>query len=46
MNLMGISQGFPDQEACIQYREEKCWGQHPCSPHCASQQVGRMQEGK
>ena len=45
MNLMGITQGFPDQEACVQYREEKRRGQHPCSPHCASQRVGRMQEG-
>ena len=46
MNLMPISQRFPDQQACIQYLQEKRWGQHPCCPHCDSQRVGRKQEGK
>lgn len=29
MNLVSISQRFPDQQACIQYLEEKRWGQQP-----------------
>ena len=46
MNLISISQRFPDQQACIKYLEEKRWGEQPCCPHCGSQRVGRKQEGK
>ena len=46
MNLISISQRFPDQQACIKYLEEKRWGEHPRCPHCGSQRVGRKQEGK
>jgi len=46
MNLLSISQRFPDQQACIQYLEEQRWGQQACCPHCGSQRVGGKQEGK
>ena len=44
MNLISISQCFPDQQACIKYLEGKRWGEHPRCPHCGSQRVGRKQE--
>ena len=33
-------------QACIQYLEEKRWGQHPCRPQCGRQRVARKQDGK
>ena len=35
MNLISISQRFPDQQACIKYLEEKRWGQQPVVPVAA-----------
>lgn len=32
MNLISISQRFPHEQGCMEYLEEKRWGQQPCCP--------------
>ena len=44
MNIMQVSQSFPDNEACVRYLETVRWKGMPTCPHCESKSVARKKE--
>ena len=44
MDIVEVFERFPTQESCIEYLEEKRWGETLRCPHCESECVGRKNE--
>lgn len=41
MNLLEVSKKFPNQQACIEYLEQKRWNGKPTCPYCGSENTNK-----
>lgn len=41
MNLLEVSKRFPNQQACIEYLEQKRWNDKPICPYCNSKNTNK-----
>ena len=46
MNLISISNKYPDQAACIRHLEAVRWGDNPTCPRCKSTNIARKADSK
>ena len=46
MNLISISNKYPDQAACIRHLEAVRWGDNPTCPRCKSTNIARKADSE